>query len=349
MNKAALTLGVLLGASLLLNAVLLLRTPASGAGEPVTGSARPVLTAPETALARGDLEAERARATSLEARVKHLEAEKAELLKSPVAAPAPDRLAAFREKIRKLVRMMKDPKAAQALDAEAQLEMSEAYMELFRMQAMRSKDPGPWVDALRAVYEIALEEGKTPLTAPQGAEIDRVLATLGGTMKELAGAPAAERLVKELEAERDAMGKINAALRPEQREGMQEGLANLTGGGGMGMQWIERKQAETFIVDHWSRSYGLDDVQKPALQSAAASYVAALDRLAAECKGREAEIFGGGAGTFDYRIKSARAQVEAIRLFQGSLTSEQQEKLRTRTLQELWVFDTQKLEAVAPK
>ena len=92
-------LAILLGGSALLNVVLLLRRPEAVPEGRSPGGAPSAREAPPSPDVRRELEVERAKTASLEARVKQLESDPA---KAASAAPAStDRLASFRAAMRK--------------------------------------------------------------------------------------------------------------------------------------------------------------------------------------------------------------------------------------------------------
>lgn len=353
MRPSTLTLSVLLGASLLVNVVLLARRPeppAPSAPRAKAPAPSPTPDAPNEELAR-----ERRKSETLEARVRDLEAEKTVLAQASTssvpaaAAPGVDRKAALREKLRKLIRMMKDPKTAAAMSPEDQLEFSDVYMEIYRTQVGRSKDPGPYLDAVKALYEIGLDEAKHPLNVAQSADLDRLFEEFGATLKGVAGASAPERLVKELEAEADLMTRLDGVLTSEQRQQMLT-TAGLAGGfGNMNVVWAERKNAEQQIVQTWTQAYKLEDAQKGAATAAALSYLGSLDRLNAEYKGRESEIWGSGRESYAYRLKAARAQLDALRALEGALSGPQRDAYLSKPPREIRILDQAGAEVVEDK
>lgn len=337
MRQASVILGVLLGGSLLLNAVLLMRKP-----EIPAASQAPSSSAPVKAVAPGaELVLERERVRALEARIKVLEDERVVLAQASTApVPAADPLAGFREKLRKLVRFTMDPKSATSMTAEQQLEMAEVYMELYRLQVGRSKDPKAYVEALKTAYGIVLEETGAPLTADQARELDRVFDEYSAVLRGLAGTPALDRFLKELEREGAATEASMRILTPTQQEQARTQVLTWMNGS-MGIQWMNRSGAEDGLAGAWTQAYGLGDSQKPAVQLAARAYVEGLDRLHAEYKGREHLMYDTEADGRAYRLASARLLADALRSLEGSMTTEQREKLRTQTPQEVRIMPEQ--------
>lgn len=337
MRQASVTPGVLLGGSLLLNAVLLARKP-----EVPPASQAPPSSTPVKAVAPGaELVLERERVRALEARIKVLEEERVVLAQASTApVPAADPLAGFREKLRKLVRFTKDPKSAASMTAEQQLEMAEVYMQLYRLQVGRSKDPKAYVEALKTAYGIILEETGSPLTPGQVQELSRVFDEYSEGLRELAGTPALDRFLKELEQEGATTEASMRLLTPAQQEQARTQVLTWMNGS-MGVQWMSRNGAEVGLAGAWTQAYGLGDSQKPAVQLAAQAYLEGLDRLHAQYKGREHLMYDTEADGRAYRLASARLLADALRGLEGSMTAEQREKLRTQTPQEVRIMPEQ--------
>src|ERR1041384_4982709 len=105
---------VLRAASLLANALLIVRLVRKDESEaaalrPPRDAATPASRTDADASLRNQLEAERKKNEELRLRVDQLEADRKAAAPEPVAATAkPDKVAAFREKLRKLMKVMKD-------------------------------------------------------------------------------------------------------------------------------------------------------------------------------------------------------------------------------------------------
>src|SRR6185295_2540860 len=130
---------VLLGASLLGNAMLMSRLSRRAEPDPAQtrksadATAKPILT-DETAKLRDSLEAEKKKNEELRIRIEHLETDKKVLAQdSTPGQNKADKLVAFRERLRKLFKVMKDPAAkAGAVDPDSMVELTETYMEFFK-------------------------------------------------------------------------------------------------------------------------------------------------------------------------------------------------------------------------
>jgi hypothetical protein len=79
---------------------------------------------------------------------------------------------------------------------------------------------------------------------------------------------------------------------------------------------------------------------------AAQAYVDAMSRLDAEKKGGPANPFNqqGSPEFYDARLRSVREQLAALNLLQASMTPAQQERVRTQTMREFILYDTQALQ-----
>lgn len=334
MRQATLILGVLLGGSVLLNVVLLARRPEAAAAPAV----RPSPASPAEASPGAGSVRDRERIRALEARIRTLEEERAVLAQASTApAPAVDPLASFRDKLRKLVRLTRDPKASASMTPEQQYEMAEVYMELYRLQLKRARDPQGYAEVLKTAYGIVLEESGSPATPEQAREMSRLLDEHAAALREMSALPALDRFLKEMEREGALNEALMRALTPDQQEHARTQLLSWLNGS-MGVQWISRSGAENSLESAWTQAYGLGDSQKPAVQLAARAYLEGIDRLHAEYKGREHLLYDTDGDGRSYRLAAARLLSDALRSLEGAMTAEQREKLRTQAPQELRVM-----------
>lgn len=345
-------LAVLLVASLFGNAVLALRLarqsePDPSAAARKTGaSAEKTGKTDETAQLRASLDAERKKNEELKVRIERLETDKKVLAQdSPGAGAASkqDKLAAFKEKLRRLMKVMKDPAAkAGAVDPDDMVELTETMMEFFKLAAMRTKEPKLYSEYIQAFYEIGLEGEGTSLTADQSASLSRLFQEFGENLSRVPPAPAGERLLKEIELESGVMSRVKALLTPAQSALMsKENMDALAAGNMMSMNYVSGQGAADQIAQQWSSLYGLDAAQLPQATVAAQAYVDAMARYEAQNKGARALAMSrsGSPESYEHRIKSVREQLAALNLLSASMTPAQQEKLRTQTMRELLIMD----------
>lgn len=339
-------LAVLLFASLLANAVLAVRL--SRVPEPAPAPARkapPTEPAAEkkedVASLRESLDQERKKAAELQARIERLETDKKVLAQEAPGAAKTDKLAAFREKLRKLMKLMKDPAAkAGALDPEMMAEATETMMEFMRLAALRAKEPKTYADYLHAFYEIGLEGEGTSLTPPQSAELTRLLHGFGEELARIPPAPAGESLLRQLEVEKGVMTRLKDVLTEPQRKALAEdNMEVLSVGNLMSTTYITRAGAADQIAKQWSALYQLDAAQLPAAQAAAQAYVEALGRIDGPSPGGIQATRSSSPEAYDRRIASLREQLAALQRLQGSMTPAQQERLRTQTMREILILD----------
>jgi hypothetical protein len=332
-------LGVLLGVSVLANILLAVRLsrapePAPVATKTVTAEKR---VDSDTAAMRESLDAERKKVEELKAKVERLETDKKVLAQEAPAPGKADKLAAFKTKLRKLMKLSKDPAAkAGNVDPESMAEATEVIMEFFKIAALRSKDPASYAEYLGAFYEVGLEGEGTALTEAQSTSLAKLFETLGQDLGRVPQTPAGERLVREIELEAATMGRVNALLSEAQKTALaKDNLGGVLSGNMMSTSYIMKSGAVDQIAQQWTAAYQLDAAQLPQAKVAAKAYVDAMERSGVKPSFEKQ----GSAEYFDYRLRSAREQLAALQVLQASMTSAQQERLRTQTLRELLIMD----------
>lgn len=354
MRRSTPVLGVLLGASLLANVLLASRlsrrteteNPAAGRAAAAAAAERTVR-AEEASSLRESLEAERRKNEELRARVERLETDKKVLAQDLPATPGKaEKLAKFREKLRKMMKLMKDPAAqAGSVDPDNLVEMTEVMMEFYRLAATRAKDPQAYADYLQAFYEVGLEGEGTTLSADQSQAISRLLHDLGDGLAKLPPTPAGDRLLKEIELEASVAEKLKAVLTEAQRSAIAKGeMTALTMGNMMSTSYIQKQGGAEQIAMQWTATYQLDPAQQPQVKAAAQAYLDAMARLEAQNKKPFSFDQAGSPESFQRRIQSAREQVAALGLLQSSLTPAQQERIRTQSMREFLLYDTAALQ-----
>lgn len=344
MSRSTSILGVLLGASLLANAMLAVRLSKAPEPEPVV--ARKTVAAPEKrpgtpddpAALRESLEVERRKNEELKAKIERLETDKKVLAQDTPGAAKGDKLEVFRTKLRKLMKLMKDPAAkAGNLDQDAMLEATEVMMDFFRMSAMRTKEPKLYADYLQAFYEVGLEGEGTALTEAQAASLSKLLQELGQDLAKVPATPTGEKLLKEIELEGSAMARVNALLNDAQRTAItKENMNALAAGNMLSTSYVPQGPgAADQIVAQWTAAYQLDAAQATQAKVAAQAYLDAMKRAG----GKFSFEKQGSPGHYEYRLRSAREQLTALQMLQASMTPAQQERMRTQTMREILLFD----------
>ena len=348
MRRSTPILAVLLGASLLANALLvsrLSRRPEPEPGAPVrpAGAAERASSTDQVASLQASLDAEKKKNEELRTRIERLETDKKVLVQDGVGPGKPDRIAAFREKLRKLMKVMKDPAAKSGnVDPESMVELTDAMMEFFKMSAVRTKEPKTYAEYLQAFYEIGLEGEGTALTPAQSSALSKLFEDFGTALSKVPSTPSGERLLKEIEIEAGVMSRVREVLSGPQRDLLAKDNMNALAAGNMlSMSYISKQGAVDQIAQMWTQAYQLEDAQKPQAKVAAQAYLDAMNRANAEGKKSPGFEHAGSAESYDYRLRSVREQLAALNLLSASMTSAQQERLRTQTLREFMIFDGQ--------
>ncbi len=332
---------VLLGASVLGNILLIARgsrTPQPEASTPYRPPDR--LASPDgVASLQESLDAERKKNEELRARIERLETDKKVLIQEPAPGSGKaDKLAAFREKLRKLMKVMKDPAAkAGAVDPDNMVELTETMMEFFKLAAVRAKDPKTYAEYLQAFYEVALEGDANALTPAQSSALSKLLEDFGTSLSKVPATPSGERLLKEIELEAGVMARVRDLLSAPQRELLTKNEMNALASGNMlSMSYISKEGAVDQISQMWTQLYQLEETQKPQAKLAAQAYLDAMNRA-----GGKSYAFdqSGSAEAYEARLRSVREQLAALNMLSASMTPAQQERLRTQTLREFVIFD----------
>ena len=348
MRRFTPVLAVLLLASLLVNALLAARLSRRPEPEPATARKAAVERSgradESVATLRESLDAERKKNEELRARIERLETDKKVLAQDAPgsASGSADKLAAFRAKLKKLFKMMKDPAAkAGAVDPDSMVELTDTMMEFFKMSATRSKEPKLYADYLQAFYEVGLDGEGAPLTADQSSALSKLFVEYGDGLSRVPPSPAGEKLLKEIELEAATMARVKTILTEQQRTALsKDNLEVLTASNMMSMSYIGGQNAADQIAKQWSALYQLDAAQLPQATAAAQSYVDAIKRLNEENKAKGNPFTNNGSPeSYDYRLRSVREQLSALQVLSASMTSVQQERLRTQTVREIFMLD----------
>jgi hypothetical protein len=345
MRRSTPILVVLLGTSLLANALLVARL--SRPSDPRPGGAyRPpgadrASGVESVASLRESLDAEKKKNDELRARIERLESDKKILVQD--AAPAggkSEKVAAFREKLRKLMKVMKDPTAkAGGGDPDAMLEATETYVEFMKLSATRGKDPKTYADYLSAFYEVALEGDANAMTPAQGAALSKLFEDFGIALSKLPPTPAGERLLKEVELEAGVMSRVHDVLSAAQRELLTKDNMNMLATGNMiSLQAVSKQGGAERIAQTWTAAYQLDPSQLPQAKVAAQAYLDAMSRADSEGKASSPYYQLGSPESYQYRLSSLREQLAALNMLSASMTAAQQERLRTQALREFVIF-----------
>jgi len=348
MRRSTPILIVLLGASLLGNGLLFSRL--SRAPEPektapyrAPGAADPASRTDQIALLKESLEAEKKKNEELRTRIERLETDKKVLVQEPTpAAGRSEKLAAFRDKLRKLMKVMRDPAAkAGAVDPDSMVELTETMMEFFKLAAIRTREPKTYADYLQAFYEVGLEgDATTVLTPAQSSALSKLFEDFGIALSKVPSSPSGERLLKEIELEGGVMSRVRDLLTGPQRDLLSKDNMNALAAGNMlSMSYISKQGAVDQISQMWTQLYQLDASQQPQAKIAAQAYMDAMNRANAEGKKSPGFEQSGSPESYEYRLRSVREQLAALNMLSGSMTPAQLERLRTQTLREFMIFD----------
>jgi hypothetical protein len=341
MRRSTPILIVLLGASVLGNILLIAR--GSRAPEPeATTACRLPGASPDpanVATLKESLDAERKKNEELRARIERLETDKKVLVQEPApGAGKTDKLAAFKDKLRKLMKTLKDPAAkAGAIDPDNMVEFTETMMEFFKMAAVRAKDPKTYSEYLQAFYEAALEGDANALTPAQSSALSKLFEDFGNALSKVPPTPSGERLLKELEIEAGVMARVQEVLTGAQRELLSKNEMNMMASGNMlSTSYITKEGGAEQIAKMWTQLYQLEPSQEPQAKLAAQAYMDAMNRA-----GGKSYIFdgSGSAEAYEYRLRSVREQLAALNMLSASMTPAQQDRLRTQTVREFLIFD----------
>jgi len=357
MPRSTPVLGILLLASLLTNVLLAVRLSREPEKTDLT-KVRPVTVEHATRTAdvadpKDSLVAERELNKKLQARIDLLETDKKVLaLETPGAGSKTDKLALFREKLRKLKKIMSDPahKDGNGVDPDSMVELTETMMEFMKMSALRTKEPKTYADYLQVMYEVGLEGEGTTMTPTQTASLNALLQGFAEELSRVPAVPAGERLLKEVQIEGAAMGKVHDLLTEAQRAAMaKDSMEAISATNMLSTAYVTKQGAADQIAQQWSSLYQLDPAQLPQAKLAAQSYVDAIARLDAEYKGVDPTFSKpGSAEAYAYREQMVRQQLAALSSLQGSLTPAQMDRLRTQTMKEIHIMDAGSQVQVTP-
>ena len=320
-------LAALLGASILLNITLIARraAPAEAAPRRATPPAPPRVV-DERSVPQATMEL-----VALRERVRELEARKPEM---PELIEAPDRLAAFRAKVARSLKTLREGRSMAIFGGEAQLELTELGTEFQRAKLERWTNPRAYVERLGALVEQTAADTKKPLNDAQKAELRRALEDYELTLAGYSEKDALERYVQEAGPEAEQLKRLRAFITPE-----LEGKLNALGGSNPWIPstapWVDRSQAEQFLVQTWVGAYGLEESQRTAAAAAARVYLTGADTVNAQM-GREALP---GRESAAWRARSAQILVDALAALESSLAPEQRDRLRRQRPPEVRVFD----------
>jgi hypothetical protein len=322
------TLGILLGASVLFNIALLARGPGAApepARRPAPPSRQAVVPPPSPDVA------DPAETAALKVRVRELETEKA--ARADVA-PAASGRASFREKLARVMKLWRDPRALMNAAPEAQLELQEVALEFQRAKVDRWKDPRAYTETLGALLEQTAIETKKPLSDGQREALRRTLDEYATSLAGQENAGAWERFLRESGPEADFLQRLRAFVSPEQ-EAKVMAFGGLSPWAASTAPWVDRNQAEIHVVQTWTQAYGLEESQKPAVAAAARVYLDAVNAFNAQM-GKAALP---GRETPEWRRRTAEILIDALGTLESSLTPEQRERLRSRRPAEVRVYD----------
>jgi hypothetical protein len=347
MRRSTPVLVVLLLASLLGNILLAVRLSRAGGDLPpartTSATAEGTTSANDVASLREALAVERKKAEELNARIERLETDKKVLALETPGAAKTDRVAAFRDKLRKLKKLMADPalKSGAGVDPENMADLTDAMMEFMKLAAVRAKEPKLYADYLHAFYEVGLEGEGTSLTPAQSESLSAMLQQYGDDLSRVPAAPAGDRLLKDLQLEGAVMGKVQALFTDAQRAALKtEQFEAMSSMNFLSTAYVTKDGAADQIAQQWSAQYQLDPSQLQQAKATAQAYVDALARLDAAAKGIDPTINQPGSPeAYAYRESMVREQLAALATLQASMTPAQADRLRTQTMKEIHVVN----------
>jgi hypothetical protein len=340
-------LSILLLASLLGNVLLAVRLARTGDASALAGgpaAKESAASATDPAPLREALAAERKKSEELQARIDRLETDKKVLAQeAPGAAVKTDKVAAFREKLRKLKKMMADPalKSGAVTDPDSVVQMTETMMEFMKLSAIRSKEPKLYGEYLHAFYDVALDGDGTSLTPAQSSSLNDLIQSYTDDLSRVPQVPAGDRLLKEVQLEAAMMGKVQSLFTDEQRGALKKDQFEAVGSMNfLSTSYVIKTGAADQIAQQWSAQYQLDASQLPQAKAAAQAYVDALARLDEQTKGGDPTLTKPGSPeAYAYRESMIREQLAALGVLQGSMTPAQVDRLRTQGMKEIRVLD----------
>ena len=349
MRRSTPIIAVLLLASLLGNVLLAVRLSRSSGEGPPSG---PGAALGERSAPPGDLGAvrealleEKKKNAELLARVERLETDKKVLAQeAPGASVKADKAGAFREKLRKLKKMMADPafKSGAVADPDSVVQLTETMMEFMKLAAARSKEPKLYAEYLHALYDVGLDGEGTSLTPAQSSSLTDLLQGYADDLSRVPPVPAGERLLKEVQLEGAVMGKVQSLLTDQQRGALKaDQFESMSSMNFLSTSYVTKDGAADQIAQQWSTLYQLDPSQLPQAKLAAQSYVDALARLEGQTKGGDPTMSQPGSPeAYAYREGMVREQLAALGTLQASMTPAQVDRLRTQGMKEIHVMDT---------
>jgi hypothetical protein len=247
-----------------------------------------------------------------------------------------DRLAQFRESLRKLAGKVNLRRGEPGADFQRAVEEGELRTELNRLQSDRLSDPALYGRCLRALYEDILARMDPPCSAAQETAIRLRLNELVTRFDAVHDDMAADRLASSLQAENQLFVGLTSGLDEGQQRSLQRDhlnwlLHNTAIGGYNGID-----PTGAAVAARWGEGLDLTPEQNREAIRAGQSYIIALERIQ-----REAVPTGSSIWTiietrpwYEMRARAAAAQSEALKSLLPNLTPAQQERMRTMPVRE---------------
>ncbi len=321
MRRLTDTMGaVLLAASLLLNAALLLRRVPQD----------PLAAATQDPVRDLQLAAEREQNAALSAQLRELEAARA-TSPSPAAPAASSgiRAARLRERFHRYVRLCAQEDAYMV--PTQRLAMTEATQQPSRAVTRRAQDPAAYAECLKELFEAILLDTKLELSPDQSKALQGILDTYREGLAVASPEAVHERQLLDLQAEGVALNRASELL----SEAQNSRLNYILGGLGIvsaGSQYsVAEAELPEKIADNWTSMYGLEEAQAPAVTAAARGLADTLRRISRPLLEKRE---GDTESQYEIRVQSLRAQGEALKLLENILTPTQIERIRSVPLGE---------------
>ena len=332
--------GVLLGASLLLNAALLIRISRCAPGrEPGRGPQEP-------ATLTQQLAGERGKNATLAARIRELESGYAGVRSEATPPRAADhRGSGFREKVRRYLLLST---SADDESPEQELALSEASVEFKRASVRRAQDKATFAECLAELFEAILQDKGMALSPEKAKELGEALDDFRESLVRTSSDSVLERTVFDLQSEAAVMQRVREHLSEDQGNRLREILGAVGVLSGSTQYYAGKEQIDGTIVDRWTSLYRLDEAQRPAATSAVRTLADTIRLLKAKSNDQEDVDLYGSAAYYTYRIRTQEAQLAALKLLENVMTPGQVERMRSLPLTEFHASNSTFIEETPP-
>lgn len=332
-RSTAIVLAILLSASLLANIFLVTRSARHY-------SDRPTAARPDSSGLQESLAKERARVQELAKTIEQLQEDKKVLAQESPPVKL-SKVAAMAEKLRRMNKVYRDPKAMAEAGPNTMLELEHASTDIRHLTVNRLQDPKSYGEFLNLFFDICVEGEGTALTPAQKTELSKFVEEMVQSLAQLPPTPVGERMIKELELDASVFQRIESLLTEEQRAAFHEAAMSKTVLlGSVVPNSFSKKDAQFIIASTWQETYQLDKAQGSQALAAAQLYISTVARYESSSGVRAWEAGQDmiSPAAYRYRITCLRAQLDALKNLEPSMTPAQLERVRTRGLQEFFML-----------